>query len=122
MKKIYKHRVCEYFILSLIDRGKESFSTYTNRPKNSILNLLLDGKDSELFVKVRCRSIGINTKAVDFIKTAYFLNIGDKFTFKNKKTVYIFCGWCGIENKPLCNKIGKTETIYFEPYNEIIKL
>lgn len=123
MRRIYKHRISESFILSLIDRGKMSFATYTNKGKGNILNLLLDGKDVGLFVRVRSSSsAGISTKAVDFIQTAYFLEIGNKFTFKNKKTAHIFSGWCGIENMPICHKAGQTETIYFNPYDEIVKI
>lgn len=123
MRKIYKHRVSEPFILSLLDRGKMSFATYTNKPKGSILNLLLDGKDVCLFARIRSpKKEDINVRSVDILCTAYHLNIHDRFTFKNKKTEYVFSGWCGIENLPMCHKIGQTDTVYFYPYDEIIKL
>lgn len=123
MRRIYKHRISESFILSLIDRGKMSFACYTNKPKGSILNLLLDGKEIGLFAKVRSlKTKEISTRSVDILRTAYHLDIHDRFVFKNRKTVYIFSGWCGIENMPICHKAGQTETIYFNPYDEIVKI
>lgn len=123
MEKIYKHRISESFVLSLLDRGKMSFATYTNKPKGSILNLLLDGKEVKLFAKIRsAKTKDINVRSVDILYTAYYLDIHDRFIFKNKKTEYIFSGWCGIENMPMCHKIGQIDTMYFNPYDEIVKI
>lgn len=57
---------------------------------------------------------------LELLSTATSLKIGDRFRFKARKTTYLFAGWCGIENLPMCTKIGSLNPIYFNPEREVI--